>query len=210
MAAKSSLSFSQFIDLLLARLYELEQSQGVAGDYVDLNAIARQLTKPVPAQWTFDAGKVLESRGLANCIFALGGVCLAQLTGEGRLFVEENRGTGIIPQYKEAPQNFYVTIEGNQNQVAVGHGQQISQEINSEKAREPAFEVLREIITKIKQDQTLGDAERKDYVTDLEMVAQQLRKREPNRSALAALLAPFGQISSVAGLVGNLVRLINA
>ena len=209
MAAKAGFTFSEFIDLLLARLYDLEQSQEPVGDYVDLNAIAQQMKPPVPAQWTFDAGRVLESQSLARCIFAFGGACMAQITGEGRLFVEQNRGTGIIAKYKEAPQNFYVTVEGNRNQVAVGNSNQLTQKATIEKAREPAFGILQEIIQKIEQDSTLGEAERADYVTDLEMVRQQMGKREPNRSALAALLAPFGRMTSVAGLIGNLVRLLN-
>jgi hypothetical protein len=41
------------------------------------------------------------------------------------------------------------------------------------------------------------------------MVEGQLRKREPNRSAIAALLEPLSQIASIAGFVANLIGLIN-
>src|SRR5256885_7315151 len=98
----TKLKFSQFVELLLVRLYELEQEQS-STEFFDVDAIARELKDPVPEGWTFDAAKVLQSRGLIDCIFTLGGAH-AHLTGEGRLFIEEDKGrTGIISEYKHAP-----------------------------------------------------------------------------------------------------------
>src|SRR6266536_906657 len=85
------MNFSQFIDFLLWALYTREREHG-AGQYVDLSELAETLHEPIDRQWVFDAGKVLESRGLARGIFALGGYTAAMLTGEGRLYVEERLG----------------------------------------------------------------------------------------------------------------------
>ena len=85
----TALRFSQFVDLLMVRLYELDLQEG--DRFFDLNAIARQIRESVPSGWVFDAAKVLQTRGLAECIFTFGGI-QAQLTGEGRLYVEEGRG----------------------------------------------------------------------------------------------------------------------
>jgi hypothetical protein len=210
MATGTKLRFSEFVDLVLARLYELEQAHG-PGRFFDLNAIASELREPVPRMWAFDAGKVLESRGLAQCIFALGGNCLAMLSGEGRLYVEGDQGTGIIKQYHEAPQNFvHIEIAGTNNQVSVaGDRSTVTQVSTVEQQRKPAFDLLVEIEGGIVQDSSLAPQEKQDFLTDVQMVRSQLKKREPNRAALAALLEPLSQIASIAGLVANLIKLLN-
>jgi hypothetical protein len=208
MARHTVLKFSEFIDLVLARLYGLEQDAG-PGVLFDVNAIRRELAADVPSQWVFDAGKVLESRGLAQVAFTFGGGCHARLTGEGRLFVEEERGTGIIRQYRTSPADF-VSVSGTGNQVTVGRDTgRVSQTMAMEREREPAFLVLRHLKEALGRDATLTEAERTDLLTDVEMIEQQLRKREPNRPALAALLEPLSRVTSIAGLVADLVRLFN-
>jgi hypothetical protein len=56
----------------------------------------------------------------------------------------------------------------------------------------------------------LDPSEREEFLSDVEAVRQQLRKREPNRPALAALLAPLSQIASIAGQVTTLIKWLNA
>ena len=55
----------------------------------------------------------------------------------------------------------------------------------------------------------MSDSEREDLLTDVQMVEQQLRKREPNRAVLAALLEPLSRVASIGGFVADLVRLLN-
>jgi hypothetical protein len=203
-----TMKFSEFIDLLLVRLYDLER-QGGAGTLFDLNEIVRALSVNVPPQWVFDAGKVLESRGWAEVLFTFGGGCHARLTGEGRLYVEEERGTGIIKRYRAAPTQF-INVSGTGNQVVVGHPGGVSQVSTIEGQRAPAFAVLEQLKHELSSDPDLTEADRADLLADVEMIGQQLRKREPNRAALAALLESLSNVTSVAGLVADLVRLFNA
>lgn len=131
------------------------------------------------------------------------------LTGEGRLFVEQEEGTGIIREYHQRPEN-YVIVSGTGNQVAIaGNQSAITQTMTIEKQREPAFNLLNDMKMTLTRDADLNEAERSDLLTDVRMIEQQLRKREPNRSALAALLEPMGQVASIAGDVVNLIRLLN-
>lgn len=202
------LKFSEFIDLVLARLHELERD-GSPGVLFDLNVVVRGLKVKAPPQWVFDAGKILESRGWAQVAFTFGGGCQARLTGEGRLYVEEGRGTGIIPKYREAPGEF-VSESGMGNQVLDGGPTgAVSQAVAIEQERAPAFHVLRQLKDVLRHDATLTESERKDLLTDVEMIEQQLRKREPNRAALFALLEPLSRISSIAGFVADLIRWFN-
>ena len=120
MSEHNQISFSQLIDLLLARLYDVDQKQG-PGKYYFLNALAEGFKEKVPFQLIFDAAKVMEARGLIRAIYMQGAV-QATLTGEGRLFVEEEQGTGAIREYRKDPSHF-VIVTGNGNQVNVGSPQ---------------------------------------------------------------------------------------
>jgi len=204
MTIQTPIKFGQFIDLLMARLLELEQETG-AGVLIDLNEISRELKVSVPDQWIFDAGKVLESRGWAQVVFTMGGGCHARLTGEGRLYVEEERGTGIIREYHEAPAQF-ITVSGTGKVIAAAD---VSHTVMIERERAPAFRLLGQIKDALQRDPTMTESEREDLLTDVNIVEQQLRKREPNRAVLAALLEPLSQITSIAGFTTDLVRLLN-
>jgi hypothetical protein len=208
MPEQPAMKFRDFIDLVLARLYELER-EGRSGALFDLNVVAKSLKTHVPQDWVFDAGKVLESRGWAQVAFTFGGGCHARLTGEGRLYVEEERGTGIIKEYRLAPAQF-VAVSGTGNQVVVGSTTgPLSQTTTIEAERAPAFSVLEELKQRLREDTTLTDAEKQEMLADVGMIEQQMRKREPNRVVLAALLEPLGRVASVAALVAELIRLFN-
>lgn len=205
MTTGTKLKFSEFVDIVLARLYERQQT-GDPGKLFDLNAIARDLKDPVPPSWVFDAGKVLETRGWAQVAFTFGGGCHARLTGEGMWFVERG-ATDVIARYRAAPQT-YIEISGHGNQVAVGgEGASISQTIENE--RQPAFALLRQIRATLESDVELGEAERADLLADVATIEQQLRKREPNRSVIAEILEPLSRVASVGGFVTDLIRLFN-
>ncbi|HEX5244127.1 MAG TPA: hypothetical protein VFW23_12760 [Tepidisphaeraceae bacterium] len=203
----TTMQFKEFIDLLLVRLYELDRADG--GQFFDLNAIAREAKDQIPSSWPFDAAKVLETRGLARCIYTFGGTH-AQLTGEGRLYVEEDRGT--TRKIREAPAHYFnVTISGNNNQIAAGHHHQgTTQTLALEQEREPAFRLLDEATKTLQDDQTLNGATRAEGMTYLELLRLQLKKQEPDRSLVAAVLEPLSKISSIAGNVATLIRLFNA
>lgn len=201
------LTFSEFIDLLLTRLYELEQAEG-GGVFYDLNEIADELKAEVPSQWVYDAGRVLETQGLARCLFAMGGYSAGMITGEGRLFVEQQRGSGIIREYRSAPENF-VVVSGSGNQVTVGTRGNVHQSVSVETERRPAFDLLDEIQRLIESDVSLSDTEKSDLLADVDVVRGQLKKREPNLPAVAAILDPLSRITSLAGSIANLINLLN-
>ena len=199
MSLAATLTFSRFIDLLLALLYDLEQEHGTE-KFFDLSSMAAALKEKVPPRWVFDAGKVLESRGLATCIFALGGRVDAELTGEGRMLVEQKReqGAGIVAEYLERPADY----------VVVGSpGAAAARTIREE--RQPAFDLLDRMEQEIDADSTLGPQEKQDLRTDVDTLRKQLGKREPNRVVLASLLEPLSRVASIASSVANLITLIN-
>ena len=65
------------------------------------------------------------------------------------------------------------------------------------------------VTTMDKMLEGMSDSEREDLLTDVQMVEQQLKKREPNRAVLAALLEPLSRVASIGGFIADLVRLLN-
>lgn len=207
MVAATPIKFSEFLDLLLASLHQLEAHEG-AGKYFDLNKLAQMFTEKPPAQWVFDAAKVLESRKLCRCVFTFGAI-YAQLTGEGRLYVEEEGGSGIIQKFHQQPTQYLLV--GNQNQIVVGApGGTVQTMMDIEQQRRPVFALLDEIEERLGQEASLTEEEKQDLLSDLQALRNQLKKREPNRNVLAALLEPFSQVASISGLVANLIQMINS
>jgi hypothetical protein len=205
------LKFREFVDLLLARLYEREQRReegDEGGSFFELNEIAQEFKTSIPEDWVFDAGKVLESRGLAEVHYFMGGGCIGRLTGEGRMYVEEERGTGLISNYRRDPSQF-VMVVGDNNQLAVTRDAgAISQTADVPEERRPAFKLLRQMAEIVQADPGLSQKERQELKGDIDAIESQLRKREPNRAAIAALLEPMSQIVSIAGAVASLVKLL--
>lgn len=203
-----SLTFSEFVELILASLYDFDREKKTEG-YIDLNLLAQRFRERPTLQWIWDAGKVLQSRMLADCIFAIGGGAWARITGNGRLYVEEQRGSGLIKKYRQHPDN-YVVVSGDNNQVVVG-GRDANGVIKTEiaKERKPALDIVLDIERIIAEDVGLSSDAKSDLMADLAAVKAQLQKREPNRTVLAALLGGMAQIPSIASRVGELIHLMN-
>lgn len=201
--SQSKLNFSEYVTLLLVKLYEYELQNGPS-EYINLADLSKNFKQNIPYQWTFDAGKVLESRGLANCIFALGGFAMASLTGEGRMFVEKamNEESNVAKIYKDKPDTYIIT-GGNVN-IATGNNN--TQTINIEKERKELFKILDEIKDYISKSNIENKS---DLVSDLDSIESQLKKKEPNKSIITDLLEPFSKIIDIAGKVANFINLIN-
>ena len=200
------MKFTEFVDRLLVRLYELDREQ--AGEFCSLPAVAKSLRDGVPPQWIFDAGKVLETRGLADVLFFFGGTD-ARITGEGRLYVEEGRGT--TKEITSDRQAYYVTVSGDNNQVVTGtQAGAVTQTLTIEQERAPAFKLLDDAIEKLQRDTSLPEPKRAEALSYAHMIKQELTKPEPNRNVIAVVLDPLTKISSIAGQIASLIKLFNA
>jgi hypothetical protein len=200
------MKFIQFVEILLVRLYELDQ---IEPGFYSLNEIADELLDrdKVPEQWVFDAGKILESRGWAKCIFTLGGECDASITGEGRIYVEEEKGTGTIKEYMGNPKIF---LTGEINQIELSSRDRRVSQASDLTMRKPNFELLDKIVDRIRQTKEIQNEQKEELIESVEMVKKLLNKPEPNRSAIAALLQPLGDVASLTSLVFTLIDRINA
>jgi hypothetical protein len=179
MATSQRLSFSQFLDFLVWSLYAYESAFG-AGQFRDLREFASNLRAPVDQQWVLDAGKVLESRGLARCIFSLGGHVEAMLTGEGRLLAEEllNREGSFVAELVEHPAEY---VHWTEPQPASEEAESLEQE------RAPVFVALNELETAVTRS-AISDGDKADLLADVETLRTQLRKRDPHLPVVADLL----------------------
>lgn len=199
------LKFGEFLDALLVRLYELDSDEGPR--FFNLDQIVGQMAAPPPRGWIFDAAKVLESRGLARCLYTFGGAD-AELTGEGRLYVEEDRGT--TPEIRSHRENYFnISITGNNNQVVSGNQGPVRQALTIEQQRAPTFDLLREIENTLQQDQSLKGPQRLEAPTYIHLIRIQVEKEQPDLAVIAAVLDPLSKIPSIATKIANLASLLN-
>ncbi|MEW6200480.1 MAG: hypothetical protein AB1546_00770, partial [bacterium] len=75
--------------------------------------------------------------------------------------------------------------------------------------RKPVFELLKEIETNVEQDKTLSELEKKDALLDVNTIEEQLKRREPNISAIFALLNSLNKISSIDEQINELMTLLS-
>jgi hypothetical protein len=201
----SGFGFSGFIDLLLARLYDIERQQE-QGKFWSLNSIASQMKEKIPTIWVLDAARIMESRGLVTAIYTFGGNVRAELSGDGRMYVEENRGTGVIAEYKKHPSRFFAAKPQTGRS---GSARPLERKATLAEERKPLFDVIGKMKHGLRQDKSLSAESRSDALRDLATIEEQLKKREPNRSAIAALLEPLSRIGSIADHIANVITLIN-
>jgi len=196
------LTFTRYTDLVLARLYEAEE-RAVAGrqQVLDVAEVMSDLADVVPEDWAWDAAKYIVDQGLGHDFLAMGSATTA-LTPAGRVFVENERGTGIIGEYRRSDQ--LVVVLGDANQVAVGHGQQVMQIAQGDLSKEEVVELVGQAEARVADDQSLSDDESADALADLQAVRAQLEKKTPNREALKALVAGLAGVASIADIVAKL------
>jgi hypothetical protein len=203
--AAPDIKFSEFVDLVLYKLYEIDRER--PDEFVSLGALAESIKYRVPPSWVFDAGRVLETRSLADVIFTFGGTD-AKISGEGRLYVEEGRG--LTNQIQQSPAAYY-NIVGNGNQVVHGSNTgAVSQTVTIEQERSPAFHLIEDIVRKLAEDTSLPGDKRSEATTYANLIRQELKKPEPNRNLIGAVIEPLSKIGSIAGSVASLIKLFNA
>jgi hypothetical protein len=197
------LKFTEFVELMLARIAEEDRQQ--PGAFIDMFPLAEGLRQEIPKEWVFDARDGLEARGLVHPLKVLGYTAPARLTGEGRLYVEQGGETGVIDDYWSHPMNF-VFVTGEGHQVAVGVQGDVTQS-RIESVPEEAWALLDQIESTLADDATLEPDEREEALVDVRTARDQLRRKRPNKAAVIGLLTPLAQIASVGAFVTKLVVL---
>jgi hypothetical protein len=203
--ARDQLTFTEFLDLMLARVVDADREQ--PGAYVDLVGLANDLRQDVPQQWVFDVCEALQARGLVDSLRAFGGTASARLTGEGRLYVEQGGSTGIISEYRRDP-TYFVIVSGSGHQVAVGTGGSVTQTSTADGIPTEVWDLLGRIEDGIRAMGDLTAEERNRALADVQTARQQLDRPEPNKRAAAALLDPLAKIAAIAAFVTKVGELL--
>ncbi|HEY5316018.1 MAG TPA: hypothetical protein VIK18_26050 [Pirellulales bacterium] len=201
--------FTDVLDLLLVGLYHFARDLAPA-HFLVLDAVNRHLRNPVPTAMLREAGKVLQSRRLVQCMFPLGGRCYAKLTGEGRMYVEEKRGSGITEAYWNDPSALFINFSGPSEAADPITEKDLADGRRTAEFREPALEIVDSIKSALRADESLDDQTRSDALSDIDVVFHQLMRIEPNLQAIAAILAPLADIGAIAEKVANLVDALNS
>jgi hypothetical protein len=113
---------------------------------------------------------------------------------------------GSSANYQRSPQ--LVLVYGDANQVAVGHGQTVTQTISGDFSKEEVGELLDQAEAILQTVTTLTDTERQDGLADVASMRSQLTKATPNRRALAALAAGLPTVAALADIADKLQQLL--
>jgi hypothetical protein len=116
------LTFNAYCDLVIARLYEIEQNG--EKPRADVRELMADLGPVVPDDWAYEAAKHIADAELAYDYVGFGSPQV-QLNADGRLLAES--GVGIIGDYQRSSQ--ITLVYGDGNQIAVAHGQNVTQTI---------------------------------------------------------------------------------
>jgi hypothetical protein len=200
------LNFTQFVDLMLARIAEVDREH--PGTWVEMFPLAEELQQNVPENWVFDARDVLESRGLVKPLKVLGRTAPARLSAQGRLYVERGGDTGIIAEYQQHRSNF-VIVSGTGHQVVVGVDGDVSQTSVGSGIPSEAWTLLEHIERSLRNDDSIGAREREDALSDVGTARAQLERPEPNAHAAIALLDPLTKLSAIGESVAKLIALLS-
>ncbi|WP_123784096.1 hypothetical protein [Corallococcus macrosporus] len=193
------LTFTELVELMLARTYELAEEHGHGGYRVDLMAVGKELGADLES--SRQATQALEERGLINCLRAIGGFCNGHISASGRLFVENGGKTGVIGRYHQDRSAFiYVSNSPGANVNAGNIG---SSQVSNVAVADDA-NILRQVRETLMRDASLKPAERQDALAEVQIVEAQLAKSKPNKGALRDSLDTLGRISSVGSFVVKL------
>jgi hypothetical protein len=200
-------SFSEFIDRLMVRLHDRTQEKGDPIQFFDLLELAKEFNEPAPEKWVLDAANELRAMGLATILINSAGV-YGQITGRGRLYVERGQGktTDIASRRDQLFHNVQITVNGNDNQVAIGRATQTA---TVQRESGPAAKLVEEMRNLIRSDQSLNEATKQESEDYLELVSKEIKKPEPNQNILSAVLEPLSQIASIAGKIAMLIQYLN-
>jgi hypothetical protein len=207
---KSVMTNTQLTELLLARLYELAESQGHF-EMQSLNEIALEFGVTDMGK-VFNLAKALEGRGLIKGSFTSGPTSKALITGEGVLFVERGGDTGIMQNYRENPKSFTVSIDQSTHFHAAVASSNIAVHSPEAKQRLSAApdisSLLDAIEASIRADTALDQHRLEEAVSDVSFLRSELAREQPRRSVVNSILATLGDLSSITGLIMQLQPLL--
>ncbi len=199
------MQITELSELILVRLYDLENEQG--GGLHDLLKLGEEFGETSRSKID-QAAKVLEARGLILASFNMV-TTNARITGEGSLFVEQGGETNVIARYREDPSSLTIVDQSthfhgtvSDSNVAVG-SRDVTQSIESTETTT----LLNEIHETLVNDQSLENAARTDLLNDVETLRAELSRVAPRQGVLKAILSTLRDVASIGGLVAKLAAL---
>jgi hypothetical protein len=196
------LTFTRFTELLLARTHERERRDG-PDIFFPVEELMADLVPYVDSGWLWQSAKYLEDKNLVRASIRFGPTAQVHLTPQGRIFVENEQGSGLISTYRQQDQ--VVVVVGDGNQVAVGHGQTVWQ--SGEFSKEEVLELVDEAENRLRGAELPSD-ERGDALADLQTVKTQLGKKNPDFSAVRSVLSGLRNVNVIADLVERIHGLL--
>jgi hypothetical protein len=202
----SEMTNTQLAELFLLRLYDIAEVE----DYskrLTLNEIAAELGV-ADAMKIINVAKFLERRGFIDAKYSVGGSVRAAITGEGAIFVEAGGETGVINEYRQHPENYRISIDQSTHFHGSVSGSNVavhSTDLNQGSAISPQVELLISAMAEaIRADTAISELHRSEHLNDVATLRAELKREQPRRSIIEALLSQLGDLASVGSLAAQL------
>lgn len=203
MPEAEALTFTTFTDLVLVRVHDEERKEGT-NQFFDVHELVSDVPGVQPG-WAQQAVELLGQQGLVHPVVAFGDTAQAALTPKGRMYVENEDGTGLIARYHSRQ---LVVVAGDGNQVVVAGRDQTGPVSYGGFSKEEVEELLDQAEASIASP-SVSARDRQDAQADIETVRAQLKKEKPNRAIMSAAVETLRDITGLAEIGEKLAHLIH-
>lgn len=198
-----NLKIKEIAEIFLQEIYN-EYQIDKGHSYIDMGEIAKKLNFREWDERIRDATSLLEDAGFIRGDKMAGGISFVKLTPKGILHLEETkdfrvRNVGImsgdtIINYINNPNKSQININSSDNTQNV-----------SENEIEKLFTGLERIIN---EHDSFRTEERRDFLTDLRILRDELTKSKPDKSFLRGKLDTLAKIAPLATIVNTLISIL--
>ena len=211
MTEETSMTTAELAELFLAALCDLADAAPHPYFMFSMNDFAARFGVTDPEQLK-DAINLLGDKNLVYCAsFDWQGIS-AGLTLEGSVFVDEGGETGIIGRYRKDPASFLKWTPPDAEPEMPSAG--TPQPVDAAPAAPLPERALQAVITAIAAvsdaDPSLTPDAKKDLLQDLETLASQLGRANPNKPVIVGLLDSLSATPSIGPLVTQLRQLLGS
>lgn len=198
-----NLKIKEIAELFLQEIYN-EYQVDKGHSFIDMGEIAKKLNFKEWDERIIDATSLLQNAGYIRGDVMAGGISLVKLTPKGILHLEETNDFRVKNVGMMSGDTIINYIH-NPNKSQININSSNSTQNVTENEIEKLFTGLEKIIN---EHESFRTEERRDFLTDLKIMRDELTKSKPDRSFLKGKLDTLAKFAPLATLVNTLIALL--
>lgn len=200
---RKELKIKEIAELFLQEIFN-EYQVDKGHSFIDMTEIAKKIGLKEYDSRIIDATTLLEEAGYIDCNTMADGISIVKLTAKGILHLEETNDFRIknvgmmsgdtIINYINNPSKSQININSSNS----------TQNINENEVEK----ILTSLERIINEHESFRTEERRDYLTDLRIMREELTKSKPDKGFLKGKLDTLAKFAPLATLVNSLISII--